>query len=116
MVTSGTQVLPEFIMITKMWDTRKSMQWYNQSKTSLLIEYIGTYIQVDTKATHINVQCSPTISKSSDDYQEADVGLFSCCNDLAWIGKIRLDFVMSYLTLSVHWSVWSYYRYYMYKT
>lgn len=82
MVTSSTQVLPEFIMITKMWDTRKSMQWYNQSKTSLLIEYIGTYIQVDTKATHINVQCSPTISKSSDDYQEADVGLFSCCNIL----------------------------------
>lgn len=44
--------------------------------------YIGTYIHVDTKATHINVQCSPTISKSSDDYQEADVGLFSCCNIL----------------------------------
>lgn len=43
MVTSGTQVLPEFIMITKMWDTRKSMQWYNQSKTSLLIVYIGGY-------------------------------------------------------------------------
>lgn len=43
MVTLGTQVLPEFIMITKMWDTRKSMQWYNQSKTSLLIVYIGGY-------------------------------------------------------------------------
>lgn len=79
-MVTGTQVLPEFIMITKMWDTRKSMQWYNQSTTSLLIVYIGTYIHVDTKATHINVQCSPTISKSSDDYQEAGVGLFSCYN------------------------------------
>lgn len=39
-MVTGTQVLPEFIMITKMWDTRKSMQWYNQSKTSLLIVYI----------------------------------------------------------------------------
>lgn len=55
--------------------------WFdiNQSKTSLLIVYIGTYIPVDTKATHINVKCSATVSKSNDDYQETDVGLFSCC-------------------------------------
>lgn len=54
----------------------------NQSKTSLLIVYIGTHIRGDTKATHIYVKCSPTVSKSNDDYQETDVGLFSCCNIL----------------------------------
>lgn len=37
--------------------------------------YIGTYIPVDTKATHINVKCSATVSKSNDDYQETDVGM-----------------------------------------